>query len=137
MTSSFNKFKDLANQVDIVNAVYDLAPKFQGSHTIAKNNNESNTSRLQLWLDSEEGDTVGNPSRGGVIKSLLGKILNTDNLSYYESLVRERLSADFGGEMEVLNVKLIPNKVTRTLTVNIIAIDKLTGSVTSTTATTS
>ena len=137
MTSSFNKFKDLANQVDIVNAVYDLTPNFQGSHTIAKNNNESNTSRLQLWLDSEEGDVVGNPSRGGVIKNLLGKILNTDNLSYYESLIKERLSADFGGEMEILSVKLTPNKVTRALTVNIIAIDKLTGSVTSTTATTS
>ena len=137
MTSSFNKFKDLANQVDIVNTVYDLTPNFQGPHTIAKNNNESNTSRLQLWLDSEEGDVVGNPSRGGVIKNLLGKILNTDNLSYYESLIKERLSADFGGEMEILSVKLIPNKVTRALTVNIIAIDKLTGSVTSTTATTS
>ena len=137
MTSSFNKFKDLANQVDIVNTVYDLTPNFQGSHTIAKNNNESNTSRLQLWLDSEEGDVVGNPSRGGVIKNLLGKILNTDNLSYYESLIKERLSADFGGEMEILSVKLVPNKVTRALTVNIIAIDKLTGSVTSTTATTS
>ena len=137
MTSSFNKFKDLANQVDIVNTVYHLTPNFQGSHTIAKNNNESNTSRLQLWLDSEEGDVVGNPSRGGVIKNLLGKILNTDNLSYYESLIKERLSADFGGEMEILSVKLIPNKVTRALTVNIIAIDKLTGSVTSTTATTS
>ena len=80
---------------------------------------------------------MGNPSRGGVIKNLLGKILNTDNLSYYESLIKERLSADFGGEMEILSVKLIPNKVTRALTVNIIAIDKLTGSVTSTTATTS
>ncbi len=137
MTSSFNKFKDLANQVDIVNTVYDLTPNFQGSRTIAKNNNESNTSRLQLWLDSEEGDVVGNPSRGGVIKNLLGKILNTDNLSYYESLIKERLSADFGGEMEILSVKLTPNKVTRALTVNIIAIDKLTGSVTSTTATTS
>ena len=137
MTSSFNKFKDLANQVDIVNTVYDLTPNFQGLHTVAKNNNESNTSRLQLWLDSEEGDVVGNPSRGGVIKNLLGKILNTDNLSYYESLIKERLSADFGGEMEILSVKLIPNKVTRALTVNIIAIDKLTGSVTSTTATTS
>lgn len=137
MTSSFNKFKDLANQVDIVNTVYDLTPNFQGSYTIAKNNNESNTSRLQLWLDSEEGDVVGNPSRGGVIKNLLGKILNTDNLSYYESLIKERLSADFGGEMEILSVKLTPNKVTRALTVNIIAIDKLTGSVTSTTATTS
>lgn len=137
MTNSFNKFKDLANQVDIVNAVYDLTPSFQGTRTIAKGNNESNTSRLQLWLDSEEGDIVGNPSRGGVVKSLLGKILNTDNLSYYESLIRERLSADFGGEIEVLSVKLIPNKVTRALTVNIIAIDRLTGSVTSTTATTS
>ena len=137
MTSSFNKFKDLANQVDIVNPVYDLTPNYQGSHTIAKNNNESNTSRLQLWLDSEEGDVVGNPSRGGVIKNLLGKILNTDNLSYYESLIKERHSADFGGEMEILSVKLTPNKVTRALTVNIIGIDKLTGSVTSTTATTS
>lgn len=137
MTSSFNKFKDLANQVDIVNTVYDLTPNFQGSYTVAKNNNESNASRLQLWLDSEEGDVVGNPSRGGVIRNLLGKILNTDNLSYYESLIKERLSADFGGEMEILSVKLIPNKVTRALTVNIIAIDKLTGSVTSTTATTS
>lgn len=137
MTSSINKFKNLADQVDIVNTVYDLTPSFQGSCTVAKGNNESNTSRLQLWLDSEEGDTVGNPSRGGVVKSLLGKILNTDNLSYYESLIRERLSADFGGEMEVLSVKLIPNKVTRALTVNIIAIDRLTGSVTSTTATTS
>lgn len=137
MTSSFNKFKDLANQVDIVNTVYDLTPNFQGSYTVAKNNNESNASRLQLWLDSEEGDVVGNPSRGGVIKNLLGKILNTDNLSYYESLIKERLSADFGGEMEILSVKLTPNKVTRALTVNIIAIDKLTGSVTSTTATTS
>lgn len=137
MTSSINKFKNLADQVDIVNTVYDLTPSFQGSCTVAKGNNESNTSRLQLWLDSEEGDTVGNPSRGGVVKSLLGKILNTDNLSYYESLIRERLSTDFGGEIEVLSVKLIPNKVTRALTVNIIAIDRLTGSVTSTTATTS
>ena len=137
MTSSFNKFKNLADQVDIVNAVYDLSPTFQGAYTVARNNNESNTARLQLWLDSEVGDTVGNPTRGGVIKSLLGKILNTDNLSYYESLVKERLSSDFNGEIEVLNVRLIPNPVMRTLTVNIIAIDRLTGSVTSTTATTS
>lgn len=27
MTSSFNKFKDLANQVDIVNTVYDLTDR--------------------------------------------------------------------------------------------------------------
>ena len=137
MTNSFNKFKNLADQVDIVNAVYDLSPTFQGPLTIARNNNESNTARLQLWINSEAGDSVGNPSRGGVVKNLLGKILNTDNLSYYESLIRERLSSDFEGEIEVLNVKLIPNKVARSLTVNVIAIDNLTGSVTSTTATTS
>ena len=137
MTNSFNKFKDLADQVDIVNAVYDLSPTFQGTHTIARNNNESNTARLQLWINSEAGDSVGKPSRGGTVKELLGRILNTDNLSYYESLIRERLSSDFEGEIEVLNVRLIPNKVARTLTVNVISIDNLTGSVTSTTATTS
>ena len=137
MTNSFNKFKNLADQVDIVNAVYDLSPTFQGTHTIASSNNESNTARLQLWINSEAGDSVGNPSRGGTVKELLGRILNTDNLSYYESLIRERLSSDFEGEIEVLNVKLIPNKVTKSLTVNVIAIDNLTGSVTSTTATTS
>lgn len=137
MTSSFNKFKNLADQVDIVNAVYDLSPTFQGPLTVAHNNNESNTARLQLWINSEAGDSVGNPSRGGVVKNLLGKILNTDNLSYYEALIRERLSSDFEGEIEVLNVKLIPNKATKSLTVNVIAIDNLTGSVTSTTATTS
>lgn len=137
MTNSFNKFKNLADQVDIVNAVYDLSPTFQGTHTIARNNNESNTARLQLWINSEAGDSVGNPSRGGTVKELLGRILNTDNLSYYESLIRERLSSDFEGEIEVLNVRLIPNKVARTLTVNVISIDNLTGSVTSTTATTS
>lgn len=137
MTNSFNKFKNLADQVDIVNSVYDLTPNFQGPRTIARNNNESNTARLQLWLDSEEGDIVGNPSRGGVVKNLLGKILNTDNLRYYETLIKERLSSDFGGEIEVLDVSLVPNRVTRALTVNVIAIDKATGSVTSTTATTS
>ena len=137
MTNSFNKFKNLADQVDIVNTVYDLSPTFQGTHTIARNNNESNTARLQLWINSEAGDSVGNPSRGGTVKELLGRILNTDNLSYYESLIRERLSSDFEGEIEVLNVRLIPNKVARTLTVNVISIDNLTGSVTSTTATTS
>lgn len=137
MTSSFNKFKNLADQVDIVNSIYDLSPTFKGPHTIARNNNESNTDRLQLWIDSEVGDVVGDPLHGGVIKSLLGKILNADNLSYYESLVRDRLSADFSGEMEILSVRLVPNKVMKSLTVNIIAIDKLTGSVTSTTATTS
>lgn len=137
MTNSFNKFKNLADQVDIVNAVYDLSPTFQGTHTIARSNNESNTARLQLWINSEAGDSVGNPSRGGVVKELLGRILNTDNLSYYEALIRERLSSDFEGEIEVLNVRLIPNKVARTLTVNVISIDNLTGSVTSTTATTS
>ena len=137
MTNSFNKFKNLADQVDIVNAVYDHCPTFQGTHTIARSNNESNTARLQLWINSEAGDSVGNPSRGGIIKELLGKILNTDNLSYYEALIRERLSSDFEGEIEVLNVKLIPNKVTKSLTINVIAIDNLTGSVTSTTATTS
>ena len=137
MTNSFNKFKNLAEQVDIVNAVYDLSPTFQGTHTIARSNNESNTARLQLWINSEAGDSVGNPSRGGTVKELLGRILNTDNLSYYESLIRERLSSDFEGEIEVLNVRLIPNKVARTLTVNVISIDNLTGSVTSTTATTS
>ena len=137
MTNSFNKFKNLADQVDVANAVYDLSPTFQGPLTIARNNNEPNTARLQLWINSEAGDSVGNPSRGGVVKNLLGKILNTDNLSYYEALIRERLSSDFEGEIEVLNVKLIPNKVAKSLTVNIIAIDNLTGSVTSTTATTS
>ena len=137
MTNSFNKFKNLADQVDIVNAVYDLSPTFQGTHTIARNNNESNTARLQLWINSEAGDSVGNPSRGGTVKELLGRILNTDNLSYYESLIRERLSSDFEGEIEVLNVRLIPNKVAKSLTVNVISIDNLTGSVTSTTATTS
>ena len=136
MTSSFNKFKNLADQVDIVNAVYDLSSTFQGPYTIARNNNESNTARLQMWIESEAGDVIGNPSYGGVVKNLLGKILDADNLSYYESLIRERLSADFRGEMEVLSVKLVPNKVMRSLTVNVIAIDKLTGSVTSTTATT-
>lgn len=136
MTSSFNKFKNLADQVDIVNAVYDLSSTFQGPHTIARNNNESNTARLQMWIESEAGDVIGNPSYGGVVKNLLGKILDTDNLSYYESLIRERLSADFRGEMEVLSVKLTPNKVMRSLTVNVVAIDRLTGSVTSTTATT-
>ena len=137
MTNSFNKFKNLADQVSIVNAVYDLSPTFQGPLTIARNINESNTARLQLWINSEAGDSVGNPSRGGIIKELLGKILNTDNLSYYESLIRERLSSDFEGEIEVLSVKLTPNKVTKSLTVNVVAIDNLTGSVTSTTATTS
>ena len=137
MTNSFNKFKNLADQVNIVNSVYHLSPTFQGTRTIAHNNNESNTARLQLWINSEAGDSVGNPSRGGIIKELLGKILNTDNLSYYEALIRERLSSDFEGEIEVLNVKLIPNKVTKSLTVNVIAIDNLTGSITSTTATTS
>ena len=137
MTNSFNKFKNLADQVDIVNSVYDLSPNFQGPLTVARNNNESNTARLQLWLDSEEGDSVGNPSRGGVVKSLLGKILNTDNLRDYETLIKERLSSDFSGEIEVLDVSLVPNKVTRALTVSVIAIDKSTGSVTSTTATTS
>ena len=137
MTNSFNKFKNLADQVDIVNAVYDLSPTFRGPLTVSHNNNESNTARLQLWINSEAGDSVGNPSRGGIVKELLGKILNTDNLSYYESLIRERLSSDFEGEIEVLNVRLIPNKVARTLTVNVISIDNLTGSVTSTTATTS
>lgn len=136
MTSSFNKFKNLADQVDIVNAVYDLSPTFQGPYTVAHNNNESNTARLQMWIESEAGDVIGNPSYGGVVKNLFGKILDADNLSYYESLIRERLSADFRGEMEVLSVKLIPNKVMRSLTVNVVAIDKLTGSVTSTTATT-
>ena len=137
MTNSFNKFKNLADQVDIVNSVYDLSPNFQGPLTVARNNNESNTARLQLWLDSEEGDSVGNPSRGGVVKSLLGKILNTDNLRDYETLIKERLSSDFSGEIEVLDVSLVPNKITRALTVSVIAIDKSTGSVTSTTATTS
>lgn len=136
MISSINKFKGLSEQVDIVNTVYDLAIDFRGPRTIARNTNESNTDRLELWLNSEQGDSVGDPIGGGVVKSLIGKILNTENLKYYEDLIRDRLKKEFEGELDVLSVELLPHKILRTVTVNVIAIDRLTGNITSTTATT-
>lgn len=136
MISSINKFKGLSEQVDIVNTVYDLAIDFRGPRTIARNTNESNTDRLELWLNSEQGDSVGNPIGGGVVKNLIGKILNTENLKYYEDLIRDRLKKEFEGELDVLSVELLPHKILRTVTVNVIAIDRLTGNITSTTATT-
>ena len=136
MISSINKFKGLSEQVDIVNTVYDLAIDFRGPRTIARNTNESNTDRLELWLNSEQGDSVGDPIGGGVVKNLIGKILNTENLKYYEDLIRDRLKKEFEGELDVLSVELLPHKILRTVTVNVIAIDKLTGNITSTTATT-
>lgn len=135
MTSAINKFKGLSNQVDVVNTVYDLAMDFRGPHTVAYNNNESNTARLELWINSEQGDRVGDPASGGTVKNLLGKILNTDNLKYYEGIIREKLKKEFGGDLDVLSVELIPNKVLRAVVVNIIAIDRVTGDITSTTAT--
>ena len=136
MISSINKFKGLSEQVDIVNTVYDLAIDFRGPRTIARNTNESNTDRLELWLNSEQGDSVGDPIGGGVVKNLIGKILNTENLKYYEDLIRDRLKKEFEGELDVLSVELLPHKILRTVTVNVIAIDRLTGNITSTTATT-
>lgn len=136
MISSINKFKGLSEQVDIVNTVYDLAIDFRGPRTIARNINESNTDRLELWLNSEQGDSVGDPIGGGVVKNLIGKILNTENLKYYEDLIRDRLKKEFEGELDVLSVELLPHKILRTVTVNVIAIDRLTGNITSTTATT-
>lgn len=136
MISSINKFKGLSEQVDIVNTVYDLAIDFRGPRTIARNTNESNTDRLELWLNSEQGDSVGDPIGGGVVKNLIGKILNAENLKYYEDLIRDRLKKEFEGELDVLSVELLPHKILRTVTVNVIAIDKLTGNITSTTATT-
>ena len=135
MISSINKFKGLSEQVDIVNTVYDLAIDFRGPRTIARNTNESNTDRLELWLNSEQGDSVGDPIGGGVVKNLIGKILNTENLKYYEDLIRDRLKKEFEGELDVLSVELLPHKILRTITVNVIAIDRLTGNITSTTAT--
>lgn len=135
MISSINKFKGLSEQVDIVNTVYDLAIDFRGPRTIARNTNESNTDRLELWLNSEQGDSVGDPVGGGVVKNLIGKILNTENLKYYEDLIRDRLKKEFEGELDVLSVELLPHKILRTVTVNVIAIDRLTGNITSTTAT--
>lgn len=135
MISSINKFKGLSEQVDIVNTVYDLAIDFRGPRTIARNTNESNTDRLELWLNSEQGDSVGDPIGGGVVKNLIGKILNTENLKYYEDLIRDRLKKEFEGELDVLSVELLPHKILRTVTVNVIAIDRLTGNITSTTAT--
>ena len=136
MISSINKFKGLSEQVDIVNTVYDLAIDFRGPRTIARNTNESNTDRLELWLNSEQGDSVGDPIGGGVVKNLIRKILNAENLKYYEDLIRDRLKKEFEGELDVLSVELLPHKILRTVTVNVIAIDKLTGNITSTTATT-
>ena len=62
--------------------------------------------------------------------------MNTENLKYYEDLIRDRLKKEFEGELDVLSVELLPHKILRTVTVNVIAIDRLTGNITSTTATT-
>ena len=69
------------------------------------------------------------------VKNLLGKILNAENLKYYESLIGDRLKKEFEGELDILSVELLPHKALRAVTVNVIAIDRLTGNITSTTAT--
>lgn len=135
MTNSVNKFKGLSEQVDIVNTVYDLAMDFRGPRTVTRNTNESNAARLELWLNSEQGDSVGKPINGGTVKNLLGKILNAENLKYYENLIGDRLKKEFEGELDILSVELLPHKALRAVTVNVVAIDRLTGNITSTTAT--
>lgn len=127
MTNSINKFKSLSNQVDIINAVYDLAIDFKGARTVATNTNESNAERINAWMNSERGDIVGNPAYGGFVKSMLGSILHSDNLDYYERTIKDRLQYDFNGEITVLLVKLLPQKATNSVVVNVVTIDNSTG----------
>ena len=61
--------------------------------------------------------------------------MNTEKQKYDEDLIRDRLKKEFEGELDVLSVELLPHKILRTVTVNVIAIDRLTGNITSTTAT--
>lgn len=60
---------------------------------------------IMMWLSSFKGDYIGQPSRGGILTSLLNKPMRTEMIPVIAQAIKDGISFDYQGpELQILNI---------------------------------
>jgi len=81
-------------------------------------NEEALSQSIKMWIASSKGDMVGEPVRGGYLKSYLMKPLSEISEGEFTMDFRVGFDRDFSPELEILDLEVIPNYEERYLEIN-------------------
>lgn len=104
---------------------YDHNSNQNPTQTIVCTNTRAHINRVLLWLASKECDYVREPLKGGILYNLLGTLSHDTNLSTWEDIIKSRFNEEFAQDLDLLLIKLTPDKSYRKLTVQMIVRDKI------------
>lgn len=93
---------------------------------LIKYGKDANINRVLFWLSSKKNDYVREPEKGGLLYSLLGTITSEDNLEEVEDRFKNIFNEEFFNMMDLIMVKLLPDKRSRKLIIYLVVFDKIT-----------
>lgn len=93
------------------------------NNTFEKKDLEASRNTALMWFSSSENDYVREPGKGGNLNKLLGKIIEEDNLEYYEQLITEKFNNDFDKDLSIIYFKINKDAFRRSLSINAIIKD--------------
>ena len=118
------KIDSAVTVVDLYWLGYDHTSELSPS-ILERYNVQAHINRVMLWLSSKPNDYVREALKGGILYSLLGEIMNEENLSSHEEIIKARFTAEFANDLDLLYLKLSKSKTGRGLSINMIVKDKL------------
>lgn len=72
-----------------------------------------------FYLTSGKGDYLYNPTAGGILQSLLFKLLDQKYVNYYTTQISEALNAEFGGLISNISVEITSDFQKRMYLINV------------------
>lgn len=117
-----DKLKDTYKSIDFNYLGYD---RTKPEDKLIKYGTDANINKVLFWLSSKKLDYVREPDKGGVLYSLLGLLNSEDGLAEAENLIKQRFNDEFMGYMDLVVLKLIPNKKSKKLVIYMAVYDKI------------
>jgi phage baseplate assembly protein W len=69
---------------------------------------------IMMWLSSFKGDYIGQPSRGGILTSLLSKPMRDDMIPVIRQAIQDGIQFDYQGpELQILKIDVQADYQTR------------------------